>query len=672
MNTSFAELGLNEQILAGVEALGYSEPTPVQSQAIPLILQGRDVVATAQTGTGKTAAFTLPTLQLIGRLADEATERDEAAAKDATGNDGTTGDASGEGRAAEPSAGAPTKKRRRHKRTDRGPHALIITPTRELAHQIDDVTRVVAEKSGQVIVTAIGGDRYDRQIKRLSQGCDMLVATPGRLLDLHALSQSSLSHVRVLVLDEADRMLDMGFWPSVRKIIAQLPKQRQTLLFSATISGDIERSMPSMLNDPRKRGDRPRRPDGRHRGAAPHPRGAGAEGEPAVTPRRAGQAEPSPRVLPHQAARRRRGGCPGEGGRTVGVMHADRRQRDRERALANFRAGKLEILVATDVMSRGIDVEGIDWVVNFDVPLDPEDYVHRIGRTGRAGESGVAFTFMAPDEVSPLREIEYFTKQLVPVWEPEGFSFGAGRIVPNPKRAATRSARSMFSRLAKPRARAFGRSVRATHVEDTRPEKAPREAPGGSSDQGALRYAGKMAIIFLRLCAPRTDFATRRPKDCRITQGETMLTRAKFIAALASGTMFAAMASGCSILGIEDPNAQQTEPVDTLPEGAVDFENLIVALDVDSSVWAWTQIDNPQSQNNGALIVGVPATVTNNDEMSRVLSPLYCKILDPTGRARPTSPRTLTTTCSPRATSRWARRYRAPRTSSTRVREPTR
>ena len=144
---------------------------------------------------------------------------------------------------------------------------------------------------------------------------------------------------------------------------------------------------------------------------------------------------------------------------------------------ANFRAGKLEILVATDVMSRGIDVEGIDWVVNFDVPLDPEDYVHRIGRTGRAGESGVAFTFMAPDEVSPLREIEYFTKQLVPVWEPEGFSFGAGRIVPNPKRAATRSARSMFSSSRSRGARTLGRSVRAAHVENAGPEKAPREAP---------------------------------------------------------------------------------------------------------------------------------------------------------------------------------------------------
>ena len=273
----------------------------------------------------------------------------------------------------------------------------------------------------------------------------MLVATPGRLLDLLDRNAASLSHVRVLVLDEADRMLDMGFWPSVRKIIAQLPKQRQTLLFSATISGDIERSMPSMLNDPAnvEIARAGQTADTVEQRLIPVMQGQKVS----LLSHLVEQGKPS-RVLVFCRTKQRVDAVAAaleKGGRTVGVMHADRRQRDRERALANFRAGKLEILVATDVMSRGIDVEGIDWVVNFDVPLDPEDYVHRIGRTGRAGENGVAFTFMAPDEVSPLREIEYFTKQLVPVWEPEGFSFGAGRIVPNPKRAATRSARSMFS-----------------------------------------------------------------------------------------------------------------------------------------------------------------------------------------------------------------------------------
>ena len=399
MDTTFAELGLNEQILEGVEALGFTTPTPVQAQAIPVVLQGRDVVASAQTGTGKTAAFTLPALQLV------------------------------QGR----------------EKGNPGPLALVITPTRELASQIDKVAEAVVAKTGQAVVTVIGGERYDRQLKKLSRGCDMLVATPGRLIDLLERKAVSLAHVRVLVLDEADRMLDMGFWPSVRKIMAQLPKTRQTLLFSATISGDIERSMPTMLTDPvnveiARVGQTADTVEER---LVPVVQGQKVE----LVSHLIDEGHPErvlifcrtkQRVDSVAAALERRG-------HTVGVMHADRQQRQREKALRDFREGKLTALVATDVMSRGIDVEGIDWVVNFDVPLDPEDYVHRIGRTGRAGKTGVAFTFVAPDEISPLREIEYFTKKLVPVWEPEGFVFAQGRIVPNEKRAATRGAHSMFS-----------------------------------------------------------------------------------------------------------------------------------------------------------------------------------------------------------------------------------
>ena len=401
MDTSFAELGLNEQILAGVEALGFSQPTPVQAQAIPAVLEGRDVVASAQTGTGKTAAFTLPTLQLVGTH-------------------------------------TPTKR-------DRGPHALIVTPTRELAQQIDKVARAVAEHTGQRVVSVIGGARYDRQIKGIAQGCDMLVATPGRLIDLMERKAVDLGHVRILVLDEADRMLDMGFWPSVRKIIAQLPRERQTLLFSATISGDIQTSMPTMLTDPVT--------------IEVSRAGTAAETvEQRLIPVVQGQkvsllthliaSDKPARTLVFCRTKQRVDSVAAaleRAGLKVGVMHADRQQRQREKALAGFRAASLEALVATDVMSRGIDVEGIDWVVNFDVPLDPEDYVHRIGRTGRAGQTGVAFTFMAPDEVTPLREIEYFTKSLVPIWEPDGFVFAQGRIVPSANRATSRSARSLFS-----------------------------------------------------------------------------------------------------------------------------------------------------------------------------------------------------------------------------------
>ena len=202
MTTSFAELGLNEQILAGVDALGFSTPTPVQAGAIPEVLAGRDVVASAQTGTGKTAAFALPTLQRIA---------------------GKSG---------------------------RGPHALVVTPTRELAAQIDDVVKVVCQKTGQRAVIVMGGAKFDKQIAALEKGCDLLVATPGRLLDLMEHNHVSLAGVEVLVLDEADRMLDMGFWPSVRRIMHALPEQHQTLLFSATIPPSIKSTIDAMLHEP--------------------------------------------------------------------------------------------------------------------------------------------------------------------------------------------------------------------------------------------------------------------------------------------------------------------------------------------------------------------------------------------------------------------------------------
>ncbi len=435
MDITFAELGLNEHILQGVEALGFTAPTPVQAQAIPVVLAGRDVVASAQTGTGKTAAFTLPVLQLIAASARPAA--DPAAPVQPSGTDADDGPAA----PARPAA----SRRRRKPKADCGPHALVVTPTRELAQQIDRVAATVAQATGQRVVTVIGGERYDRQIKAIRQGCDMLVATPGRLLDLMERRDVELAHVQVLVLDEADRMLDMGFWPSVRRIIAALPRERQTLLFSATISGDIETSVPAMLRDPvhveiSRVGQAA---DTVEQRLVPVVQGQKVALLAALIDR-----EKPKRVLVFCRTKQRVDSVAAaleRAGLKVGVMHADRRQRDREKALAAFRNGALEALVATDVMSRGIDVSGIDWVVNFDVPLDPEDYVHRIGRTGRAGQTGVAFTFMAPDEVSPLREIEYFAKELVPVWEPEGFEFAQGRIVPNAKRATSRSQRSLFS-----------------------------------------------------------------------------------------------------------------------------------------------------------------------------------------------------------------------------------
>ena len=402
MTTTFAELGLNEQILAGVDALGFTTPTPVQAGAIPHVLEGRDIVASAQTGTGKTAAFALPTLQRIA---------------------GKKG---------------------------RGPHALIVTPTRELATQIDDVVKVVCEKTGQRAVIVMGGSKFEKQIKQLEAGCDLLVATPGRLLDLMEHDHVSLSGVEVLVLDEADRMLDMGFWPSVRRIMHALPAKHQTLLFSATIPPSIKSTIDALLSDPvtveiARVGETADTVD-EH--LCPVTQAQKPELLRALLETGGAAGQKPERVLVFCRTKHRVDDVSKmlkNAQVKVDVMHADRTQKERERALERFRDGKIQVLVATDVMSRGIDVSGIDAVVNFDVPMDPEDYVHRIGRTGRAGATGHAYTFVGPDEISPLREIEYFTKKLIPTWDLPGFSYDAGRIVPQEGRSTKKPMRTMFS-----------------------------------------------------------------------------------------------------------------------------------------------------------------------------------------------------------------------------------
>ncbi len=412
MSTSFAELGLNEQILSGVESLGFETPTPVQAQAIPLVLEGRDVVASAQTGTGKTAAFALPALQLI--------------------------------------AGVKGK----------GPHALVVTPTRELAAQIDGVCKVVCERTGQRVVIVMGGAKFDPQIAELERGCDMLVATPGRLIDLMEHNHVELSGVQTLVLDEADRMLDMGFWPSVRRIMQALPSKRQTLLFSATIPPSIKSTIDAMLSDPAyveiaRVGETA---DTVEEHLCPVTQGQKTQLLEALLRSGGASGEKPDRVLVFCRTKHRVDDVSKtlkNAGVKVDVMHADRPQKAREKALEKFREGKCQVLVATDVMSRGIDVSGIDAVVNFDVPMDPEDYVHRIGRTGRAGATGHAYTFVAPDEISPLREIEYFTKKLVPMWDLADFDYDGTRIVPNPGRSTAKPTRTMFSG-SKGRGRGFG------------------------------------------------------------------------------------------------------------------------------------------------------------------------------------------------------------------------
>ncbi len=503
MTTLFAELGLNEQILAGVNALGFTEPTPVQAQAIPLVLAGRDLVASAQTGTGKTAAFVLPTLQIIaGISAGQEVETAEqpvlpevaakasgasvsaatlAAEAIATTETAAASDPAATAAASDPAAATATSDtaataapsaadrpaRRRRRRRRRGgkpasepikapsaptaPLALVVTPTRELAQQIERVTTVVCQHTAQRSVIVMGGARFDRQLANLQRGCDLLVATPGRLIDLMDRKFVDLSKVRVLVLDEADRMLDMGFWPSVRRILQALPSARQNLLFSATIPPSIKGTVDAMLTNPAavEIARIGQTADTVEEHLCPVTQGQKTQLLAELI--RSGGAEPGTvpeRVLVFCRTKHRVDDVSKTlkaAGFRVEVMHADRRQEAREKALARFRDGRVQVLVATDVMSRGIDVSGIDAVVNFDVPMDPEDYVHRIGRTGRAGATGHAYTFVAPDEISPLREIEYFTKKLVPLWDLPGFEYDSNRIVPPESRSTTKPTRTMFA-----------------------------------------------------------------------------------------------------------------------------------------------------------------------------------------------------------------------------------
>ncbi len=539
MSTAFAELGLNEHILAGVDALGFTTPTPVQAEAIPAILAGRDVVASAQTGTGKTAAFTLPVLQnildasraarkeLLAQTPHEVDAAESDVLADSVPKDSLSIPAPAEGGDA-PAARKPQRRRRRrhkkasdahtapsapatneeskveqvpaekparinrHERTASeetkpkrkrrrrrqkkptssiakteqspnhsfGPFALVITPTRELAQQIDGVASVVCEHTGQRAVIVMGGARLDRQVRALKNGCDMLVATPGRLIDLMDHGHVDLAHVQVLVLDEADRMLDMGFWPSVRRIVAALPAERQNLLFSATIPPSITSSIETMLHDPvyveiARVGETAETVE-EHLCPITQGQKSALLQELIRTSEHTEGSNPA-RTLVFCRTKQRVEDVYGtlkKSGFKVDVMHADRPQKARERALSRFRAGACSVLVATDVMSRGIDVSGIDAVVNYDVPLDPEDYVHRIGRTGRAGATGHAYTFVAPDEITPLREIEYFTGKLIPTWDFPGFPYDDGRIVPNPSRSATKPKHTMFSGI-----KARGRGV---------------------------------------------------------------------------------------------------------------------------------------------------------------------------------------------------------------------
>ncbi|MFA5843939.1 MAG: DEAD/DEAH box helicase [Coriobacteriia bacterium] len=376
---TFDELGLEARLLKSVHAMGYSEPTPIQQDAIPLALAGRDVVGCAQTGTGKTAAFVLPALQRLSH--------------------------------------AP------------GIKALVVTPTRELALQIEEVARVAARFTGHRVLCVYGGVGYEPQVAALRKGVDFLVATPGRLLDVCRRGDANLGHVEILVLDEADRMLDMGFWPDVRRILALLPEKRQNLLFSATMSDEVLRVVASTLDDP-VRVDV---------GQVATPVDAVRQAVYAVDAAQKAELlvelvrrQDLTRVLVFVRTRHRADRVARVLVRNdieCSVIHSDRTQAQRQKALEGFKDGRVRVLVATDIVARGIDVESISHVVNFDIPANPEDYVHRVGRTARAGATGTAISFLAAEEVPDLEQIERFIGMTIACEDLPGFTYKE-RFVP--------------------------------------------------------------------------------------------------------------------------------------------------------------------------------------------------------------------------------------------------
>ncbi len=384
----FNELGLSADTLKAIEEMGYEKPTPIQASAIPLVLEGRDVIGSAQTGTGKTAAFGLPILTKL-----EKREPDHI-------------------------------------------RALILEPTRELAAQVDEAMRKFAKHTDLSVAVIYGGVGYGKQREALKAGVDVLVATPGRLLDLYRQRDLHFKKLEYVVLDEADRMLDMGFLPDVRAILEKTPRERQTSLFSATIPPAIETLIQWAMRDP----------------------------ETVEIGRRHSAAETVKHVL-YQVAHSQKDDlllalldrvhyesvivfCRTKIGadmiarllkrnqHSVAALHSDRSQKEREEALTGFREGKYEVLVATDIASRGLDIMDVTHVINYDVPENSEDYVHRIGRTGRAQSNGDAFTIMVAEDAVHVHSIERFIDQKIPRERLEGFDYKYTALFDHDKKGA--------------------------------------------------------------------------------------------------------------------------------------------------------------------------------------------------------------------------------------------
>ncbi len=437
---SFTTMGLSESILRAVAEAGYSQPTPIQAQAIPVILEGRDVLAGAQTGTGKTAGFTLPLLQ---RLSDRR---------------------------------APAGKR--------AVRALVLTPTRELAAQVGESVTTYGKYLPLRSTVIYGGVGMHPQINALRHGVDIVVATPGRLLDLYNQKHIDLGHVECLVLDEADRMLDMGFIHDIKKILALLPKHRQNLLFSATFSAEIKRLADGLLNAPQlievaRRNTASERVAqriypvnrDRKRQLLSHLIKEGAWKQVLVFTRTKHGANRLCKQLEADGIR-------------AAAIHGNKSQSARTKALADFKQNRVRVLVATDIAARGIDIDQLPHVVNFELPNVPEDYVHRIGRTGRAGNEGEAVSLVCSEESELLRNIEKLIKNAIPRVEVPGFEYTLTEGAAKPAASSGRQEREGGKRSG-------GRNNRnnrgGARTDDTKPNREKGEKKGNEKRQNSAQ-----------------------------------------------------------------------------------------------------------------------------------------------------------------------------------------
>jgi ATP-dependent RNA helicase RhlE len=443
-DTSFAELGLSPEILRAVTEAGYTTPTPIQSQAIPVVLAGLDVMGGAQTGTGKTAGFALPILQRLQQYANTS-----------------------------PSPARHTVR------------ALILAPTRELAIQVEEAIKEYGKYTGLRSTCVFGGVDIKQQLAIVRAGVEILVATPGRLLDHIEHKSVNLGQVEIFVLDEADRMLDMGFIPDIKRIMALLPvtAKRQNLLFSATFSNEIKRLADQLLNEPQlievaRRNEAAdtvtqrayKCPQDAKRALLTH----------IVKSRNVWQVLCFVRTK-HGASRLAR--QLEKDGLVTEAIHGDKTQQARLEALTKFKEGKLQVLVATDVAARGLDIDDLPLVVNYELPHTPEDYVHRIGRTGRAGASGEAISFVAPEEEKYLADIERMLKKKVAVETEAGF---------DPAAAAERTPmRERSERAPRPERRPAARSERPRHAAAAAAVSAPALPHEPAANVARIRDRGE-------------------------------------------------------------------------------------------------------------------------------------------------------------------------------------